>query len=100
VKMLLKHHEKVWLAKETRFVSLNIVSLFLRIVDEAEKDHVTELIPPALNDYGCDNCPPIFSFKSNQSSNYFHNHAHKCNSPSYLVSRTISRSIHDTGTIN
>jgi hypothetical protein len=72
-------------------------------VENANEDHpykaqLSQQLLSTSNE--CISRPSNFNFKSSRSSNYFRNHAHNSNCPSYLVSNAIFGSVHDTGRID
>jgi hypothetical protein len=66
--------------------------------DHPEKAQLSQQLISTSNE--CTSRPSTFNFKSSRSSNYFRNHAHNSNGPSYLVSNAIFGSVHDTGRID
>jgi hypothetical protein len=66
--------------------------------DHPEKAQLSQQLLSTSNE--CTSLPSTFNFKSSRSSNYFRNHAHNSNGPSYLVSNAIFGYAHDTGKID
>jgi hypothetical protein len=107
VKSLLKRHEKSAVHQRNSVVTTEVhyTAYFETFPDvknvnedRPEKAQLSQQLLSTSNE--CTSRPSTFNFKSSRSSNYFRNHAHTSNCPSYLVSNAIFGSVHDTGRID